>query len=155
MAKFADVSALTLKKNRVFMIGKIQMASRRLIDLRPDVMKMCEQHVALCAAEGIDLLVYCTYRSNDEQAVEYAKGRTAPGKIVTYAKPGQSKHNAVNSLGKPASLAYDCVPVVGGKAQWNDTKLLQRVGELGEQAGLEWAGRWKKFKETVHFQVSK
>lgn len=129
------------------------MASRELNDLRPDVMAKCIIHKELCAKEGIDLLVYCTYRSNEEQAAEYAKGRTAPGKIVTFAKPGQSKHNNTEN-GKPASLAYDCVPLVGGKAQWNNAALIQRMGELGEQAGLEWAGRWKRFKESVHFQVS-
>lgn len=113
---------------------------------------MAMKHRALCAAEGIDLLIYCTYRSNEEQAAEYAKGRTAPGKIVTYAQPGQSKHNHT-IFGVPASLAYDAVPLVGGKAAWNDARLLQRMGELGEQAGLQWAGRWKRFKETVHFQL--
>lgn len=129
------------------------MASRDLNDLRVDVMAKCLIHKELCAKEGIDLLVYCTYRSNEEQAAEYAKGRTAPGKIVTFAKPGQSKHNNTEN-GKPASLAYDAVPLVGGKAQWNNAALIQRMGELGEQAGLEWAGRWKRFKESVHFQVS-
>jgi peptidoglycan LD-endopeptidase CwlK len=130
------------------------MASRSLDDLHPDVKIMAERHAHLCSVHGIDLLIYCTYRSNDEQAAEYAKGRTAPGKIVTYAKPGQSKHNHTIN-GRPAALAYDAVPLVGGKAAWSDAALLQRMGELGEQAGLEWAGRWKKFKEAVHFQVSK
>lgn len=129
------------------------MASRNLNDLRKDVRDMAELHIKLCADEGIDLLVYCTYRSDAEQAAEYAKGRTAPGKVVTNAKPGQSKHNHTEN-GTPASLAYDCVPVVNGKAQWNNSKLISRVGELGEKAGLVWAGRWKTFKEYVHFEVS-
>jgi hypothetical protein len=55
--------------------------------------------------------------------------------------------------GKPASLAYDCVPLVAGKPAWNNSSLLTLVGELGEQCGLIWAGRWKKFKERVHFEV--
>lgn len=130
------------------------MASRSLADLRHDVRMMAERHSHLCRVNGIDLLIYCTYRSNAEQAAEYAKGRTAPGKIVTYAKPGQSKHNNIDANGLPASLAYDAVPLVNGKPAWNDAALLQRMGELGEQAGLEWAGRWRRFKETVHFQVS-
>lgn len=128
------------------------MASRSLEDLHPEVRLRAERHVAMCKKHGIDLLIYCTYRSNEEQAAEYAKGRTAPGKIVTYAKPGQSKHNNTEN-GRPASMAYDAVPLVGGKAAWNDTALLTKVGELGEIAGLQWAGRWKRFKETVHFQL--
>lgn len=34
-----------------------------------------------------------TLRTNKEQDEIYAKGRTVPGKIVTYAKGGQSYHN--------------------------------------------------------------
>ena len=92
-------------------------------------------------------------RMPPDEAAEYAKGRTAPGKIVTNAKPGQSKHNHTDN-DAPASLAYDCVPVVNGKAQWSNSKLINRVGELGEKAGLVWAGRWKSFKEYVHFEVA-
>lgn len=130
------------------------MASRSLDDLRADIRAKALIHRELCAAEGIDLLIYCTYRSNEEQAAEYAKGRTAPGKIVTFAKPGQSKHNHTEN-GKPASLAYDCVPLVGGKAAWSNTDLYKKVGELGKKAGLNWAGDWKRFKEFPHFEVDK
>ena len=45
-----------------------------------------------------DLLPECwqpisSFRSPDEQAKLYAQGRTEPGVIVTYAKPGLSFHN--------------------------------------------------------------
>ncbi len=129
------------------------MASRKLDDLRKDIHDMAIKHVAACAAEGIYLLIYCTYRSDEEQEAEFAKGRTKPGAIVTNARGGQSKHN--NTVGgAPASLAYDCIPVVNGKAQWSNASLVQHVGVIGESVGLTWAGRWRgKLKESVHFEV--
>jgi peptidoglycan L-alanyl-D-glutamate endopeptidase CwlK len=126
------------------------MTSRSLFDLHPDVRDMAAAHIAACKAQGIDLLVTSTYRSTAEQNALYAQGRTKPGKKVTNAKGGQSFHNH--------RLAYDVVPLRNGKPVWGTTgedgKLWQRVGELGEGAGLEWAGRWTKFKEFPHFQYT-
>lgn len=126
------------------------MPSRDLYDLHPTVRAKATAHLMACEAHGIDLLVTCTYRSVAEQDALYAQGRTKPGKKVTNAKGGQSFHNY--------RLAYDVVPLRNGKPVWGtsgeDGKLWQRVGELGEGAGLEWAGRWTKFKEFPHFQYT-
>jgi len=130
------------------------MASRALADLRQDIREKALLHINACASEGIDLLIYCTFRSNVEQNAEYAKGRTAHGAIVTNARGGQSKHNHVED-GVAASLAYDCIPIVNGKAQWGNASLVSRVGILGESVGLTWAGRWRgRLRESVHFEVS-
>lgn len=123
------------------------MASRKLEDLHPLVAAKARAHIAACHAEGIDLLVTCSYRDPAEQARLYAQGRTTPGKIVTNARPGQSFHEY--------RVAYDVVPLRDGKAVWGtsgeDGKLWQRVGALGKAQGLEWAGDWR-FKEYPHFQ---
>jgi peptidoglycan L-alanyl-D-glutamate endopeptidase CwlK len=34
------------------------------------------------------------------------------------------------------------------------TRVWQQVGKLGKAAGLEWAGEWKRFKESPHFQYT-
>lgn len=73
-------------------------------------------------------------------------GRTAPGRVVTKAKAGQSWHNQ--------RCAFDVVPLVNGKAVWNDDMLWRRIGKLGEDCGLEWAGNWRVFKEFPHFQYT-
>jgi peptidoglycan L-alanyl-D-glutamate endopeptidase CwlK len=104
----------------------------------------------MCTAEGIDVLITCTYRSAQEQDELYAQGRTKPGRIVTKARGGQSYHQY--------RVAYDVVPLRNGKPVWGtrdaDGALWQRVGELGEKAGLEWAGRWVRMKEFPHFQYT-
>ena len=128
------------------------MSSRKLTDLHPQMQPMVTRFLANARAAGIDLLVTCTYRSNEEQAALYAIGRTKPGRIVTNAKPGRSTHN--NTLnGKPAALAVDVVPLRGGKPVWSASDpVWKRVGEIGEKVGLEWAGRWTTFREFPHFQ---
>ena len=69
------------------------MSSRRLEDLHLLMRPLVDAFLAACAREGIDILVTCTYRSDEEQARLYAQGRTKPGLKVTNAKPGQSMHN--------------------------------------------------------------
>ncbi len=143
------------------------MSSRKLTDLHPLMQPLVVDFLARAELEGIDLLVTCTYRSDEEQEKLYAIGRTKAGRRVTNAPPGRSMHN-FRFGGKPASLAVDVVPLRYGKPVWgmtgdgidndpsddmrDDLELWQRVGKLGEAAGLEWAGRWKRFPEFPHFQ---
>lgn len=127
--------------------------SRDLNHLRKDVREKAELLLKKADAIGINLLVTCTYRSNEEQADLYAIGRTAKGKIVTNALPGESKHNNMEG-GAPASLAFDVVPLVAGKPMWDASNpVWQVVGSLGESVGLKWAGRWKRMREYPHFEI--
>ena len=121
--------------------------SRKLEDLLPQVRSRVEAFLKAADEAGIDLLVTSTYRDNASQDALYAQGRTAPGKVVTNAKAGQSFHNH--------RCAVDVVPLRNGKPVW-DTKdpVWQTVGRLGKAAGLEWAGDWKRFKEFPHFQYT-
>jgi len=49
-------------------------------------------------------------------------------------------------------VAFDFVPMVNGKPDWEDTPLFTKCGEIAESVGLEWAGRWVHFKEMAHCQ---
>jgi len=118
--------------------------SRNLSDLHPKVKTLCEQFIASCAKQNIDVLITSTYRDAESQNALYAQGRTLPGKKVTNAKGGQSFHNW--------RVAFDFVPIVNGKAMWADTALFTKCGEIAESVGLEWAGRWKTFMELAHCQ---
>lgn len=123
------------------------MASRKLEDLHPIVQKKAEQFKEGCEAAGLDILIYCTYRSGKEQDELYEQGRTKPGSIVTNARAGESLHNW--------RCAFDFVPMVGGKPQWNDKALYLKAGIIAESVGLEWAGRWTgKLRETAHCQYT-
>ena len=123
------------------------MASRSLDDLLPPVRTRAERFLAACADVGLDILIYCTYRSPEEQNELYAQGRTKPGRIVTNARGGESFHNH--------RCAFDFVPLVAGKPQWDDKTLYAKAGSIAEAVGLEWSGRWSgKLRETAHCQYS-
>lgn len=124
--------------------------SRSLDDLLPQVKTLAEKFISRCKEEGIDLLITSTYRDKESQAALFAQGRTAPGKIVTNARAGQSFHNY--------RVALDVVPLRNGKPVWNTTNddavLWKRIGAIGKECGLEWAGEWRTFKEFPHFQYT-
>lgn len=130
------------------------MASRSLADLAPPVRAAAVVFVDLCNRVGIDVLIYCTLRTLDEQARIYASGRTVPGAVLTNAKPGESLHNPDES-GK--AWAFDAVPLLpDGRAGWGAATLIDKMGQCGELAGLEWAGRWTgPLRERLHFQIKR
>lgn len=103
--------------------------SRKIEDLHPVVAAKAKAFIAACKKVGIDVLITSTYRDNESQNAIYAQGRTKAGRIVTYAKGGQSFHNY--------RLAFDFVPIANGKAIWNDQRLFKKCREIGESLGLE------------------
>lgn len=154
------------------------MASRSLDDLDPATRALAQRHLLTCADRGLTVLVYCTYRPPEEQARLFWQGRSREqverrarrlerhgcdglaemllaagpqdGPKVTYAGPGESYHQY--------RLAYDCVPMVDGKPVWRTSgdaaQLWQTLGDAGQDAGLEWAGAWARFREFPHFQAA-
>ena len=125
------------------------MASRNPDDLVENARTQCKAWVNACAARGVTVLVYCTFRSAAEQDELFTHGRTAPGPVVTNARGWQSWHNV--------RRAWDAVPMVNGKPLWNfgaDLEPWKVLIAEGDGLGLEWAGRWTTFKEFVHWQVT-
>lgn len=121
--------------------------SRDINELLPEVKSRVEHFIALCQDNNIDLLITSTYRDIESQDALYAQGRTTKGHVVTNAKGGESYHNY--------RCAIDVVPIVGGKPDWDTShSVWESVAMLGKQAGLEWAGDWKTFKEMAHFQFT-
>jgi peptidoglycan LD-endopeptidase CwlK len=120
--------------------------SRKLEDLHPRVQALCEKFIGKCHELGIDVLITSTYRDYESQNALFAQGRTVDGKIVTNAMGGQSYHNF--------RVAFDFVPIVGGKPRWDDMTLFANCGKIAESVGLEWAGRWVRFKEMAHCQFT-
>ena len=130
------------------------MTSRDIMDLHPDLQPLCREFLARTHAENIHTFLTCTYRSNKEQDIEYAKGRTALGNIVTNAKAGQSKHNFTID-GEPASKAFDvAIRLDDGSLDWNTVhSCWHRIGEIGKELGLVWGGNWKQ-RDMPHFELT-
>ncbi len=120
----------------------------KIKSLHPSLQPFARNLIAKGIQHGIPLIITDAFRSIADQNKDYAKGRTAPGSIVTYAKGGESFHNY--------GLAFDVVPVVNGKATY--TYDWQKIGDLGKSVGLEWGGDFphadrphfeKKFGNTI------
>jgi peptidoglycan L-alanyl-D-glutamate endopeptidase CwlK len=146
---------------------------KELTHLKPEVAVAVGEGLRLANAEGFAILVYETLRSEERQAELYAKGRTAPGKIVTNAKPWYSWHQfgqAIDAV--PHEFFIEDRDRIKHKLDWTPFKDPQsqatflNTGSLDllddrwavmvrsfESAGLEWAGRWDTFREYVHFQM--
>lgn len=155
------------------------MSSRSLKHLEPITRAHAYALLDACKAYGFELLIYTTYRSPEEQAKLYRRGRSLDvikkkavelayqyeredladvlmgvgpqyGSKVTNAAPGQSMHNY--------GVAFDAVPLVGGKASWGERteeeqRLWSEYGRLAKNLGLEWSGDWTRFKEKPHSQL--
>lgn len=133
------------------------MTDRSLDDLHPDLKILCLYWLDKCHAQSINAVVYFTWRSVSEQDALYAQGRTAPGKIVTNARGGQSKHNFTLPDGTPASKAFDFfIARPDGSENWDwQSPEWQGAISIGKGLGLQWGGDWTGgFKDYDHFQIS-
>jgi peptidoglycan L-alanyl-D-glutamate endopeptidase CwlK len=130
--------------------------SRSLDDLVPPAKRRAILFKDTCAKKGIDVLITSTERDMESQASLYAIGRTVKGAnprpmrpmgdTVTNALPGDSYHNW--------KCAFDFVPIVNGKADWNNRATFNKCGQIAKSVGLEWAGDWKTFTELAHCQFT-
>jgi peptidoglycan LD-endopeptidase CwlK len=103
---------------------------------------------ATAATFGCEYVGISGLRSMDEQAEIYAQGRTAPGKITSWARPGSSWHNY--------GVAMD-FGVFRGKAYLDESEpaLARRVHEAcavqAGRCGLRWGGEFRK-QDIPHYQ---
>ena len=99
---------------------------------------------------GHDAVVTATYRSPAEQAALYAKGRSAPGCIVTNCDglKTPSHHNTF------PSHALDFCILIHGKVSW-DPEEYKWIGFLGQARGLVWGGAWPTFPDAPHLELAK
>ncbi len=120
------------------------LRSRDIDRLRSDVAANCRIFLALCAAEGLPVLVTETVRDAEYQASLYAQGRTAPGAIVTQQKT-PSFH------GEKVGLAFDICKNVKGH-EFDDAAFFKHCGAIGKKMGFTWGGDWKSIVDLPHFQ---
>ncbi len=136
------------------------MSDRNLTHLHPDLLPLANNFLSKLKDAGLDILVTCTYRSPEEQAADYAIGRTVQigRRPITNAKPGQSEHNFMID-GKPAAKAFDIVPMVDGECDWNENSStwnqvakIWRSGISNGKFWLDWYGKpGAAFHEAAHF----
>ena len=118
------------------------MASRDPNDLHPELRRSWEYMRDEWARRHPDApkpFLTATYRAPVEQSELVRQGRSR-------ALPGQSLHNFM-----PA-LAFDVAFLRDGAVTW-EFHHYQAWGELAEEVGLEWGGRWKGLVDGPHVQL--
>ena len=131
------------------------MSDRDLNDLDPALLSLCQQWLDACHAQGINVFITQTYRSDAEQDADYAQGRTTPGNIITNAQAGQSAHNCTLEDGTPASAAFDfAIQGANGVLDWDASDpAWQTAISIGEGLGLVSGSTWHSIKDTPHFEL--
>jgi peptidoglycan L-alanyl-D-glutamate endopeptidase CwlK len=102
--------------------------------------------------KGVRLRFSQTLRSSEYQRSLYNQGRTTPGKIVTYAMPGQSIHEY--------GLAFDIVLLYDKDgngtletADWVENSHWKKVVSFFKSNGWSWGGDWTgKKRDSPHFE---
>ena len=115
------------------------------IGLDPEFAKKLARFEVALAKQGIRVVLTWGYRSIKDQNELYAKGRTAPGNIVTNAYGGYSWRNF--------GLAADYAFIIDGKVTW--TGPWDKFGKVARAFGLEWGGDWKRFTDRPHVQCTR
>lgn len=112
-----------------------------LNSLHPYFRDRIAELIEVCKKQGIELAVVESYRTHAKQAEYFGMGRK-----YTRSKGGNSKHQY--------GLAVDVVPVIDGKAVWENHALWRKIGVNGERLGLRWGGRWRAPYDPAHFEWS-
>lgn len=121
------------------------MPSRLISDCDPLLQPLANQFIAQCNADPVftsveaKVFIDCTYRSNEEQAHDYAQGRTIEGKIITDEPPGHSAHNCTLEDGTtPGARAFDfAIELADRQLDWCITDpLWRRAVQIGLALGL-------------------
>lgn len=115
--------------------------------LHPDLQEKISELLAVCEQSGLKIGICECLRTKAEQDALYAKGRTAPGSIVTNAKG--STYSSMHQWG----VAFDFYRNDGSSAYKDADGFFTKVGKIGQSLGLEWGGDWEKPVDKPHFQL--
>lgn len=139
-------------------------------DLSPWLAYGCGQVEVRMAALGHPVVLWEGLRELERQAQLYAKGRTKPGipcrhdgirlpigmcmehelgLRVTNAEPGESDHNPPDDGAKYSNAADYAF---AGKDPWGEDHPWDLFGQVAEDAGLKWGGRWPS-KDLGHVYI--
>lgn len=114
--------------------------SKDISKLHPYVSGLCNKLMDLCKKEGIIIQVTSTIRDVEYQRYLYEN------------VPGSTNTPLVGAHG--FGLAFDVVPIVNGKAIWDNQVIWNKIGVLGKSLGLTWGGDWKSIIDKPHFEFT-
>lgn len=120
---------------------------RNINKCHPRLIDLSKKLVSACRGQGLIIGIGESFRTKEEQDALYAKGRTAPGNIVTNAKG--SSYSSHHQWG----TAFDIYRNDGKGVYTDGDGFFEKVGKIGKSIGLEWGGDWKSPVDKPHFQL--
>jgi peptidoglycan LD-endopeptidase CwlK len=122
-----------------------------LSQVHPILRQRVNQLIQTLGDNGLYFGAFMGLRTFEEQDALYAQGRTTPGNQVTKARGGESLHN----FGLAVDLVEDGDPNKAGiQWSWANNADYIKLGKYTAQAGLEWGGFWKSFKDYPHVEIT-
>lgn len=118
------------------------MPSRDPKLLKPEVYALYLKFDEKMKAEGIDYILTCTVRTQQEQDDLWEIGRSKPGVMVTWTR--KSKHIT--------GEAFDIAVKKYGKISWDKDDYI-RPAEIGREVGLFPGAFFARHKDYPHFEV--
>ncbi len=115
----------------------------------PRFLEMAGKALETAEAAGTTYIVTSGVRTVEEQDALFAKGRTAPGGIVTKARGGFSAHNYGCGLDCTADGDHD---KAGLQPDYHDAAY-HDLGVGAGAFGLEWGGIWTTIHDLPHIQL--
>lgn len=110
-------------------------------ELTPAAQRACRLFLDECKRRSLKVRITETYRTQERQNELYARGRTKPGKIVTWTK--NSRHTS--------RRAWDICKNVKGE-EYSDTAFFKSCGAVAKELGITWGGAWKT-PDMPHFEI--
>ena len=128
---------------------------RDLKQLHPELQEKWDTLVEKCKKQGIYIKYSECLRTKEEQDALYAKGRTAPGSIVTNARGSSysSQHQWGIAVDFFLDMDIDCDGSKSDDAFNNSKNHFTKVGQIAKSIGLGWGGDWKSIVDTPHLYL--
>lgn len=134
------------------------MSSTRLVGVHPVLVEKVGRILKAMDALGHPMIVTDGVRSTEAQRALYAKGRTEPGKIVTYAD-GVTKKSNHQAKADGYGHAVDCCFLVDldgdgpDDPSWAEHHPWSLYGAMARALGLVWGGDWKALRDRPHVEM--
>lgn len=147
------INTIPLSSEKVDLSVLDERSAKNVATLHHKVQQVFKNWIAECQilakAFNYEYKAISGNRTWEEQAKIYAQGRTAPGKVITNARPGYSNHNY--------GIAVDMGVFANGKYldASNPSKaeaFHREAAKIAEKYNIEWGGSWKSFKDYPHFE---
>jgi len=119
----------------------VNRANREIERLAPGLQTIARELIAKARTEGLCVGLFEGWRSPERQNHLCD---------IKASRVRADNPKAYHVRGRAVDIVF--LDYFGGWS-WSNHWNWQRVGEIGEELGLTWGGRWTRFPDLAHFQL--